>query len=70
MLLIEAIKTIRIAKTRNSRCYGEPTLFAMIVDDETGYAYELEFGDLAEANRFVDSINALAKQRRELSAQN
>ena len=51
MLLIEAIKNITI--------YGEPKLFAMIVDESTGYAQEMEFADLGDAQGFVDRINAL-----------
>ena len=57
MLLIEAVKSVKISAVRNSRCYGEPTVFAMIVDDETGYANEIEFVDRAEAQRFCDAIN-------------
>jgi hypothetical protein len=62
MLMIEAIKNATISKFRASRCYGEPTVFAMIVD-ETGYANEIEFADAEEAQKFVDAINALAKKR-------
>jgi hypothetical protein len=51
MLLIEAVKNITI--------YGEPKLFAMIVDESTGYAQEMEFADLSEAQSFVDGINVL-----------
>jgi hypothetical protein len=61
MLLVESVKTVTIQKVRNSRCYGEPTLFAMLVDDTTGYAHEMEFADLAEAQRFVDAINSFNK---------
>jgi len=57
MLLIEAVKSVKISAVRNSRCFGEPTVFAMIVDDETGYANEIEFADRAEAQRFCDAIN-------------
>ena len=62
MLLIESVKNITIAKTRNSRCYGEPTLFAMIVDESTGYAHEMEFANIEEANDFVARINKLTKK--------
>lgn len=62
MLLIEAVKTIKITHTRNSRCYGEPTIFAMIVDDSTGYANEIEFADIAEAESFVSAINAITNK--------
>jgi hypothetical protein len=33
----------------------------MLVDDSTGYAHEMEFADLAEAQRFVDAINSFSK---------
>ena len=62
MLLIESVKNITIAKTRNSRFYGEPTLFAMIVDESTGYAHEMEFANIEEANYFVARINKLTKK--------
>lgn len=63
MLMIEAVKSIKIASTRSSRCYGEPTVFAMIVDDQTGYATEIEFASEDEANGFVNKINELTKKR-------
>jgi hypothetical protein len=61
MLLVESVKTLTIQKVRNSRCYGEPTLFAMLVDDTTGYAHEMEFANVEEAQRFVDAINTFSK---------
>ena len=61
MLMIEAVKNVTISKFRDSRCYGEPTVFAMIVDQSTGYANEIEFADVEEAQKFVDAINALVK---------
>lgn len=61
MLLVESVKTVTIQKVRNSRCYGEPTLFAMLVDNTTGYAHEMEFANLDEAQRFVDAINSFNK---------
>jgi hypothetical protein len=61
MLLIETVKHLKIASSRNSRYDGKPTLFAMIVCDTTGHANEIEFSDLAEAQSFVDAINKLIK---------
>lgn len=61
MLLIESVKELKIASTRNSRCHGEPTVFAMLVCDQTGYAHEIEFSDVNEVQGFVDAVNALTK---------
>lgn len=63
MLLIESVKQITIKSTRASFYDCKPTLFAMIVDESTGYASEIEFADIAEAQGFVDAVNKLVKER-------